>query len=43
MITYLGGSAKAIQNSLGCSLQEAKEIAENYNQGFAGIAKFKEK
>lgn len=38
-----GGSAKAIQNSLGCSLQEAKEIAENYNQGFAGIAKFKEK
>lgn len=38
-----GGSAKAIQNSLGCSLQEAKEIAENYNQGFSGIAKFKEK
>ena len=38
-----GGSARAIQNSLGCSLQEAKEIAENYNQGFIGIAKFKEK
>lgn len=38
-----GGSAKAIQNSLGCTLQEAKEIADNYNQGFSGIAKFKEK
>ena len=37
-----GGSAKAIQNSLGCSYQEAKEIAENYNKGFSGIAKFKE-
>ena len=38
-----GGSAKAIQNSLGCTMEEAKEIAENYNQGFSGIAKFKEK
>ena len=38
-----GGSAKAIQNSLGCSYQEAKEIADNYNQGFSDIAKFKEK
>lgn len=38
-----GGSAKAIQNSLGCTMEEAKEIAENYNRGFAGIATFKEK
>lgn len=37
-----GGSAKAIQNSLGCSLAEAKEIANAYNSGFKGIAKFKE-
>lgn len=38
-----GGSAKAIQNSLGCSFEEAKAIAQNYNEGFSGIAKFKEK
>lgn len=38
-----GGSAKAIQNSLGCTLEEAKVIAKNYNEGFSGIAKFKEK
>lgn len=38
-----GGSAKAIQNSLGCSYQEAKEIADNYNNGFKGIAEFKKK
>lgn len=38
-----GGSAKAIQGSLGCSYQEAKEIADNYNQGFKGIAEFKKK
>lgn len=38
-----GGSAKAIQNSLGCTLEEAKVIAKNYNDGFSGIAKFKEK
>ena len=38
-----GGSAKAIQNSLGCSMEEAKEIANNYNEGFKGIAEFKEK
>ena len=37
-----GGSAKAIQNSLGCTLAEAKEIANAYNEGFKGIAKFKE-
>lgn len=38
-----GGSAEAIRNSLGCSKKEAKEIAEAYNNGFKGIAKFKEK
>ena len=38
-----GGSAKSIQNSLGCSIEEAKEIANNYNEGFKGIAEFKEK
>ena len=38
-----GGSAKAIQNSLGCTVEEAKEIARNYNEGFKGIAEFKEK
>lgn len=37
-----GGSAKAIQNALGCTYKEAKEIADNYNQGFSGIATFKE-
>ena len=38
-----GGSAKAIQGSLGCSYQEAKEIATAYNNGFKGIATFKAK
>lgn len=38
-----GGSAKAIQNALGCSAQEAKEIATAYNEGFKGIAEFKKK
>ena len=38
-----GGTAKAIQNSLGCSYQEAKEIADNYNNGFTGISEFKKK
>lgn len=38
-----GGSAEAIRNQLGCSKAEAKEIAEAYNKGFPGIAKFKAK
>jgi len=37
-----GGSAKAIQSALGCTAAEAKEIAEAYNSGFAGIARFKD-
>lgn len=38
-----GGSAKAIQNALGCTMEEAKEIAQNYKEGFTGIAEFKVK
>lgn len=38
-----GGSAEAIRNSLGCSRKEAQDIAEAYNAGFKGIAKFKAK
>lgn len=38
-----GGSAFAIQNSLGCSLEEAEQIAEAYWKGFKGIADFKKK
>ena len=37
-----GGSARAIQNALACSAQEAKEIAAAYNEGFKGIAAFKQ-
>lgn len=36
-----GGSAKAISNALGCPMEEAKEIAKAYNEGFKGIADFK--
>ena len=36
-----GGSARAIAQSLGCSLEEAEEIAKAYLDGFPGIAKFK--
>lgn len=38
-----GGSAKAISNALGCSMSEAKEIAQAYNEGFKGIAEFKKR
>ena len=38
-----GGSAYAIQNSLGCSIEEAERIAFAYNDGFKGIADFKKK
>lgn len=37
-----GGSAKAIQNALACTKAEAEAIAEAYNKGFAGIARFKD-
>jgi DNA polymerase I-like protein with 3'-5' exonuclease and polymerase domains len=36
-----GGTAYAIQNAMGCSLEEAQRIADAYNNGFKGIAKFK--
>ena len=36
-----GGSAQAIQNSMGCSLEEAEAFATAYAKGFPGIASFK--
>lgn len=38
-----GGSAHAIQNAMGCSLEEAQKFADAYANGFKGIAKFKTK
>jgi DNA polymerase I-like protein with 3'-5' exonuclease and polymerase domains len=38
-----GGSAFAIQGALGCSIEEAEQIAEDYWNGFKGIADFKKK
>ena len=38
-----GGSEFAIQNSMGCSLEEAKEFKDAYDSGFPGIAEFKKK
>lgn len=38
-----GGSAFAIQNTMGCTLEKAEEFANAYATGFPGIAKFKEK
>ena len=37
-----GGSAHAIQSSLGCTMEEAKQIAKNYAEHFSGITKFKQ-
>ena len=36
-----GGSPFAIQGSLGCTIEEAEQIAEDYWKGFKGIADFK--
>lgn len=36
-----GGSAEAIRNAMGCSIEKAKQFADAYNKGFKGIAKFK--
>ena len=36
-----GGSAMAIQNSMGCTMQEAEAFADAYAKGFPGIAAFK--
>lgn len=38
-----GGSPHAIASSLGCSMDEANEIAEGYWSTFKGIANFKER
>lgn len=38
-----GGSAEAIRNSMGCTIEEAQKFADAYNEGFKGIAKFKAK
>ena len=38
-----GGGAKAVANSMGCSIQEANKFVKAYKEGFKGIAKFKEK
>lgn len=38
-----GGSAFAIQNAKGCSLEEAERFEKAYAEGFPGIAKFKAK
>lgn len=38
-----GGTSEAIRNALGCSKEESEQIATNYNEGFKGIAEYKEK
>ena len=38
-----GGSAHAIQNAMGCTIEEAEAFAKAYNDGFAGIADYKRK
>ena len=36
-----GGSPYAIQNAMGCPIEEAEEYANNYAKGFPGVAEFK--
>ena len=38
-----GGSEFAIQNSMGCSIEEARDFKNAYDSGFPGIAEFKKK
>ena len=38
-----GGSEFAIQNSMGCSIEEAREFKNAYDSGFPGISEFKKK
>ena len=38
-----GGSPYAIQGALGCTIEEAEQIANDYWEGFKGIADFKAK
>lgn len=37
-----GGTAFAIQNAMGCTLEEAEEFRDAYAKGFPGISKYKE-
>ena len=38
-----GGSAYAIQNAMGCTIEKAQEFADAYAKGFPGIAEYKKK
>ena len=38
-----GGSEYAIQNAMGCTIEEARAFKEAYDSGFPGIADFKKK
>ena len=38
-----GGSEFAIQNSMGCTIEEAREFKNAYDSGFPGISEFKKK
>lgn len=38
-----GGSAFAIQNSIGCTIEKAQEFADSYAKGFPGISAYKYK
>ena len=38
-----GGSAHAIQNAMGCTMEKAEAFADAYAKGFPGIARFKKK
>ena len=38
-----GGSEYAIQGSMGCTIEEARDFKEAYDSGFPGIADFKSK
>ncbi len=38
-----GGSAFAIQNAMGCTLDKAQEFADAYAKGFPGISTYKDK
>lgn len=37
-----GGSAFAIQNAMGCTIEEAEKFRDAYAKGFPGISKYKE-
>ena len=43
MITYCGGGASSIRDSLGCTMEEADEIGLSYDVGFPGVTLFGKK